>query len=106
MSADIALHNLLPFLLLLPGIGFVVWFGVGAGLRPLDRIAADIQRRRPSALEPVPVERLPREITPLLNALNELLARLAQTLERQRQFIADAAHELRTPSPRFACKLT
>ena len=97
MSADIALHNLLPFLLLLPGIGFVVWFGVGAGLRPLDRIAADIQRRRPSALEPAPVERLPREITPLLNALNELLARLAQTLERQRQFIADAAHELRTP---------
>ncbi len=97
MSADIALHNLAPFLLLLPGMGIVVWFGVGTGLRPLYRITADIQRRRPGALEPVPAERLPAEITPLVHALNDLLARLAQTLDNQRQFIADAAHELRTP---------
>ncbi len=97
MSADIALHNLAPFLLLLPGMGLVVWFGVGAGLRPLYRIAADIQRRHPGALEPVPTDNLPAEITPLVRALNELLARLAQTLDHQRQFIADAAHELRTP---------
>ncbi|MEI2771235.1 MAG: ATP-binding protein [Candidatus Competibacter sp.] len=97
MSADIALHNLAPFLLLLPGMGLVVWFGVGRGLRPLYRIAADIQRRRPGALEPVAAERLPAEITPLVHALNDLLARLAQTLDNQRQFIADAAHELRTP---------
>lgn len=97
MSADIALHNLAPFLLLLPGTGLVVWFGVGAGLRPLHRITADLQRRRAGALEPVPAERLPAEITPLVHALNELLARLARTLDTQRQFIADAAHELRTP---------
>ncbi|HRD67045.1 MAG TPA: ATP-binding protein [Candidatus Competibacter sp.] len=97
MSADIALHNLAPFLLLLPGMGLVVWFGVGAGLRPLYRIAADIERRRPDALEPVPAERLPAEITPLVHALNDLLARLAQVLDNQRQFVADAAHELRTP---------
>ncbi len=97
MSADIALHNLAPFLLLLPGMGLVVWFGVGAGLRPLYRIAADIQRRHPGALEPVPTDNLPAEITPLVRALNELLARLAQTIDHQRQFIADAAHELRTP---------
>ena len=97
MSADIALRNLAPFLLLLPGTGLVVWFGVGRGLRPLHRLAADLRRRRPGALEPVPAERLPAEIAPLVRALNELLARLAQTLDRQRQFIADAAHELRTP---------
>lgn len=97
MSADIALRNLAPFLLLLPGMGLVVWFGVGTGLRPLYRIAADIQRRRPDALEPVVLERLPAEITPLVHALNGLLARLARTLDTQRQFIADAAHELRTP---------
>mgnify|MGYP000875164516 CR=1 FL=1 len=97
MSADIALRNLAPFLLLLPGTGLVVWFGVGAGLRPLYRIAADIQRRRPGALEPVPADSLPAEITPLVHALNELLGRLARALDRQRQFIADAAHELRTP---------
>ncbi|MFO1423936.1 MAG: ATP-binding protein [Candidatus Competibacteraceae bacterium] len=97
MSADIALRNLAPFLLLLPGMGLVIWFGVGAGLRPLHRVAADIQQRRPGALEPVTAERLPAEITPLVHALNDLLARLTHTLDAQRQFIADAAHELRTP---------
>jgi two-component system OmpR family sensor kinase len=97
MSADIALRNLAPFLLLLPVMGLVVWFGVGAGLRPLSRLAADLQQRRPEALEPAATERLPVELTPLASALNELLARLTQTLDAQRQFIADAAHELRTP---------
>lgn len=97
MSADIALRNLAPFLLLLPGMALVIWFGVGAGLRPLHRVASDIQQRRPEALEPVAVERLPAEITPLVQALNDLLARLAHTLDAQRQFVADAAHELRTP---------
>ena len=97
MSADIALRNLAPFLLLLPGMALVIWFGVGAGLRPLHRVAADIQQRQPGALEPVATKRLPAEITPLVHALNDLLARLAQTLDAQRQFIADAAHELRTP---------
>ncbi len=97
MSAEIALRNLAPFLLLLPVMGLVVWFGVSAGLRPLSRLAVDLQQRRPEALEPVAAERLPVELRPLAGALNELLARLAQTLEAQRQFIADAAHELRTP---------
>lgn len=97
MSADIAFHNLAPFLLLLPGMGLVVWFGVGAGLQPLQRIAREIQNRHPGALEPVSIAQLPAEIAPLVNALNELLAQLAQTLHHQRQFIADAAHELRTP---------
>lgn len=97
MSADIALHNLAPFLLLLPGMGLVVWFGVGAGLRPLQRVAHEIQNRHSGALEPVAATRLPVEIAPLVHALNDLLAQLAQTLDHQRQFIADAAHELRTP---------
>ena len=97
MSADIALRNLAPFLLLLPGMALVIWFGVGAGLRPLHRLAADLQQRRPGALKPVATERLPPEITPLVHALNDLLAQLAHTLDAQRQFIADAAHELRTP---------
>jgi two-component system OmpR family sensor kinase len=97
MSADIALRHLAPFLLLLPGMALVIWFGVGAGLRPLHRLAADLQQRRPEALEPVTTERLPVEISPLVHALNDLLARLAHTLDAQRQFVADAAHELRTP---------
>ena len=77
MSADIALRNLAPFLLLLPGMALVIWFGVGTGLRPLHRLAADLQQRQSGALEPVAVERLPMEITPLVHALNDLLGRLA-----------------------------
>ena len=97
MSADIAFRNLAPFLLLLPGTALVVWFGVGAGLRPLHRLAAAIQRRHPTALEPVGSDRLPAELIPLVHALNDLLARLGQALDNQRRFVADAAHELRTP---------
>ena len=97
MSADIALRNLAPFLLLLPGMGAVIWFGVGAGLRPLRRLAAELQNRRADSLEPVTSIQPPAEIMPLIGALNDLLTRLARTLDTQRQFIADAAHELRTP---------
>lgn len=97
MSADIALRNLAPFLLLPPGMALVIWFGVGAGLRPLRCLAAEIEQRRPEALEPVATERLPVEITPLVYALNDLLRRLSHALDAQRQFVADAAHELRTP---------
>ena len=97
MSADIALRNTAPFFLLLPGVALVVWFGVGAGLRPLTRIAGEIERRTPAALEPVSTAALPMEVRPLIQALNDLLQRLGQALDAQRQFVADAAHELRTP---------
>ncbi len=97
MSADIALRNLAPFLLLLPGMGLVVWFGVGRGLQPLYRLATDLQHRQPDTLKPVATAGLASEILPLVQALNGLMARLAQTLDTQRQFIDDAAHELRTP---------
>lgn len=97
MSTDIALRNLAPFLLLLPGMGWVVWFGVGVGLRPLRQLATELQHRRADSLEPITVTQPPAEIVPLVQALNQLLDRLAHTLDTQRQFIADAAHELRTP---------
>ncbi|MFO1431578.1 MAG: ATP-binding protein [Candidatus Competibacteraceae bacterium] len=97
MSADIALRNTAPFFLLLPGVALVIWFGVGAGLRPLTRIAGEIERRTPTALEPVSTRDLPTEVRPLIQALNDLLRRLSQALDAQRQFVADAAHELRTP---------
>ena len=97
MSADIALRNTAPFFLLLPGVALVVWFGVGAGLRPLTRIAGEIEQRTPAALEPVSAAALPTEVQPLIQALNDLLQRLGQALDAQRQFVADAAHELRTP---------
>ncbi len=67
------------------------------GLRPLDGAARDIAARSAKSLAPMAIGEVPREISPLVQALNGLLARLAEALNSQRRFVADAAHELRTP---------
>ncbi|HET9699476.1 MAG TPA: ATP-binding protein [Burkholderiales bacterium] len=97
LSADAALRNIAPLLALVPVAGAIVWLGVGFGLRPLERVAAALGRRRPDALDPLPEAGLPDEIRPLALALNRLLERLDRAFSSQRQFVADAAHELRTP---------
>jgi len=97
LSADAALRNIAPLLALIPLAGAIVWFGVGFGLRPLERVTEALRSRRPDALDPLPDADLPDEIRPLTRALNELLGRLDHAFSSQRQFVADAAHELRTP---------
>ena len=74
-----------------------VWIGVGRGLAPLARIRDAIGYRSHRDLSPVAEGSAPHEVQPLLHSLNELLLRLNQTLEAQRRFVADAAHQLRTP---------
>lgn len=97
LAATAALRTLIPFLLLLPALGLLVWFTVGRGLRPLEAMAHAVKARTPTALHPLPDSGTPEEIRPLVAALNDLLLRLDRTLGAQRQFVADAAHELRTP---------
>ena len=97
MSADFALRNLLPLLFLIPVLALLIWFAVGRGLQPLRAITTSLGKRDPDALDPLPQANLPREVQPMVVALNALLARLGRALESQRQFVADAAHELRTP---------
>lgn len=97
LAAAAALRTLAPFLILLPGLGVLVWLVVGRGLKPLAAFADAVEKRTPSALDPLPNARLPHEIRPLADALNDLLARLKHALAAQREFVADAAHELRTP---------
>jgi len=77
--------------------GLVIWLSVRVGLRPLAQLAQRIARRRAGDLAPVKVDRLYAETAPVLRELNELLAHEAQRLELERRFLADAAHELRTP---------
>ena len=88
---------LLPVLLQIPLIGILIWIAVGRSLRPLRKISSAIQARSASSLVPLNVESAPREIQPLVHELNHLLSRLGQAIEQQRNFTADAAHELRTP---------
>jgi len=97
LAASMALSTILPLLAVAPFLVVVVWFGIARGMAPLERLAAAVGRRSPRTLEPLPESGLPREVQPLVRALNGLLARLDGALDAQRAFIADAAHELRTP---------
>jgi two-component system OmpR family sensor kinase len=96
-AAELALQTLKPFALLLPVLGLVIWIAVGHALVPLERLTQQLKARRVNALDPLRAEGLPDEVQPLVQALNDLLARLRAALERERAFVADAAHELRTP---------
>lgn len=97
LAADSALRTLSPFLVLLPLLGLLVWIAVGRELRPLETVARAVGKRTATALDPLPAGGLPDEVRPLVGALNELLERLGRALAVQRDFVADAAHELRTP---------
>ncbi len=97
LAAGNALRTLLPILLMLPVLGIVVWITVGRGLAPVRRLAADVQSRDARTLQPLSDAGVPSEILPLTHALNDLLQRLDQAIGAQRAFVADAAHELRTP---------
>jgi len=97
MAADFARRAVLPLIALVPLLAIGIWFLVGRALAPLSSISAALRARTPAALEPLPQENLPEELVPLVGSLNDLLGRLQQTLEVQRQFVGDAAHELRSP---------
>ncbi|MDD2884116.1 MAG: ATP-binding protein [Dechloromonas sp.] len=93
----IAWRLLLPALFGLPLIGLWVWLATRHGLASLDHIARQIAGRAPQQLQPVQPASAPEEIRTMLDALNDLFRRVEQTLEGERRFTADAAHELRTP---------
>jgi len=97
LAASMALRTIMPLLAVLPFLAMLIWFTIARGLKPLDKVAAAVARRSPALLEPLPERDLPREVQPLVGALNNLLSRLRHTLDAQRAFVADAAHELRTP---------
>jgi two-component system sensor histidine kinase TctE len=74
-----------------------VWIGVARGLAPLDKLRAELATRSHRDLRPLAERQAPDEVRPLVRELNELLRRLSVAMELQQQFVADAAHQLRTP---------
>lgn len=96
-ALEIARKTALPLAVVFPLLLVAIYFSVRRGLRPLDELAADVRRRSPENLAPLASKDTPREAQPLVAAINRLLYRLNVSLENERRFTADAAHELRTP---------
>jgi two-component system sensor histidine kinase TctE len=83
----------------------LVWFGVRQGLRPLERLRLSITSRSAEELGDLPVEETPRELQPVVAALNGLLSRVRAAHDEQRRFIADAAHQIKTPLAALTAEL-
>ena len=97
LANEILIGIILPQLLLILIAGLVLWLGVARGLAPLAHLQRAVAARSHLDLSPVTVEHVPGEVHPLLAAINDLMARLDEILTYQTRFIADAAHQLRTP---------
>jgi len=97
LAAQAALRSVAPLLWVAPMLGLAMWWLVALALKPLRRVAQQVGSRDAAALSPLPLRGLPDEVSPLVNALNALLGRLGVALGAQRAFVADAAHELRSP---------
>jgi two-component system sensor histidine kinase QseC len=97
LKRSVLLAAALPVFVALLGSLIVLWIGIGRGLSPLKRIRVALAQRSADSVEPLHIERLPRELAPLVETQNQLFARIAQTLERERRLTDDAAHELRSP---------
>ncbi|KIH83370.1 ATP-binding protein [Pseudomonas batumici] len=95
--AGLAVHLLWPVMSLIPLLALFLWFGISYGLKPLRTVATELSERNVNSLQPIASKELPGEVKPLVDALNDLLERLANAFTMQKDFIADAAHELRTP---------
>ena len=97
LAADAALRSVAPLLLLAPLLAFAIWWLAALTLAPLRRVASEVRERDEQSLQPLPTAGLPVEVAPLVNALNGLLQRLGESLDTQRAFVSEAAHELRSP---------
>src|SRR3954464_2484994 len=97
LQRDILVSSLLPEMLIAFATLIIVWFGVKRGLGPLARLSDEIKQRPPGDLRPIDAAGAPEETRPLVSALNGLLDEVAQASRNQQRFLANAAHQLRTP---------
>ena len=94
---EILLGSVLPQALLAVLTLVIVWFGVARGLAPLQRLSDEIRKRTARDLSPIGTQEVPEETRPLVGALNQLLVQVEESHRNQQRFLANAAHQLRTP---------
>ncbi len=97
MAGNMALRTVGPIAVMMPILMLVVWWVVSGSLQPVARVRAQVAARQADDLSPVSEAGLPDEVLPLVQELNLLFGRVKTAFEAQQHFVADAAHELRTP---------
>jgi len=97
LANEIIKGVILPQFIILPIALTLVWFALSRGLSPLSQLQQRIRDRRPDDLSSIDSRQVPEEISPLVESLNDLLARLSQSIQVQKRFVADAAHQMKTP---------
>jgi two-component system OmpR family sensor kinase len=97
IAMESAWRTLIPLLVLIPILLLVVADLIKKSMQPIRLLARDLELRGEQDLTPLPVSDLPREIAPFIAAINRLFGKVAAGVETQRRFVADAAHELRSP---------
>lgn len=97
LAESVILKSVYPIIMAIPTIAILIFFIVHAGLRPIRKLANEVDEKRAGDLSAIELENVPLELSRLTQRVNELLARLDGSLSREIRFASDAAHELRTP---------
>jgi two-component system sensor histidine kinase TctE len=97
LATEIIKGVLLPQFAILPLAVLLIWLALVRGIKPLSVIEARIRERRPDDLSPLDESSVPQEVIPLVSSVNELLGKLQDSIATQKRFLADAAHQLKTP---------
>jgi two-component system sensor histidine kinase TctE len=97
LATEISKGVMVPQFVILPLAVLLVWLALVRGIRPLNELEQRIRARKPDDLSPIEESFIPQEVAPLVSSINDLLTRLKTSLTTQKRFLADAAHQLKTP---------
>jgi two-component system sensor histidine kinase TctE len=97
LATEIVKGVILPQFVILPLAVLLIWLALARGIEPLHAVQQRIRRRSSGDLSPIDERHIPEEVAPLVRAINHLLARLDESIRAQKHFLADAAHQLKTP---------
>ena len=97
LATEIVKGVMLPQFVILPIAVLLVWLALVQAIKPLNMLEERIRARKPDDLSPIDAQAAPLEVTPLVDSVNDLLLRLKDSIATQKRFLADAAHQLKTP---------